>query len=223
MVGSRYLRTRISRRPALPGPALDLLPRLALSRPAAGLLLRLALGVLALGTCSAPLGVAQASAVPAGRHGRAAESTPGGRSVPAWAGLDQCVTAVLEAERSATFSGAMTAIPGTSRMAIRIEVQERMPAEAAFHTITAPGLGVWRASEVKVKVYKYVKQVINLHSPASYRALVRFRWLSTRGHVLRHAERLTPRCLQPASPAPPPPGPAGGLEGTSTSSSPASG
>ena len=98
-----------------------------------------------------------------------------------------------------------------------------MPAEAAFHTITAPGLGVWRASEVNVKVYKYVKQVTNLHSPASYRALVRFRWLSARGHLLRHVERLTPRCLQPASPVPPPPGPAGGLEGTSTSSSPASG
>ena len=167
--------------------------------------------------------MAQASAVRARDHAGAAESTPPGRSATASAGLDQCVTAVLEADRSATFSGEMTAIPGTSRMAIRIEVQERMPAEAAFHTITAPGLGVWRASEVKVKVYKYVKQVTNLHSPASYRALVRFRWLSARGHVLRHAERLTPRCLQPASPAPPPPGPEGGVEGTSTSSPPASG
>ena len=183
----------------------------------------LALGLLALGACSSPPGLAQAIAVHARGHGRAAESTPGGRSASASAGLDQCVTAVLEAERSATFSGEMTAIPGTSRMAIRIEVQERMPAEAAFHTITAPGLGVWRASEVNVKVYKYVKQVTNLHSPASYRALVRFRWLSARGHLLRHVERLTPRCLQPASPAPPRPGPEGGFEGTSTASPPASG
>jgi hypothetical protein len=180
---------------------------------------RLALGLLALGACSASLSVAPASAVRASGHSRAAESTPGDRSAPASAGLDQCVTSVLEADRSATFSGDMTAIPGTLRMAMRIEVQERMPGEAAFHTITAPGLGVWRASEVRVKVYRYFKQVTNLHSPASYRALVRFRWLSARRHVLRHEERLTARCLQPAPPAPPPAGP----EGTASSSPPASG
>jgi hypothetical protein len=184
---------------------------------------RLVLGLLALGGCTAPLGVAQAGAALARGRGRAAESTPGGRSAPVSAMLDQCVTAVLQAERSATFSGEMTAIPGTVRMAIRIEVQERMPAEAAFHTITAPGLGVWRTSDQKVRDFKYLKQVTNLHSPASYRALVRFRWLTARGHVLRHTGRLTPSCLQPASPAPPPPGPGGGVEGSSTSSPPASG
>jgi hypothetical protein len=181
---------------------------------------RLLLGLLAVGACSAPLGLARASAARARPHARAAESTPGGRSAPVSAGLDQCVTAALQAERSARFSGEMTAIPGTVRMAMRIEVQERMPADSAFHTITAPGLGGWRASEVKVKVYKYFKQVTNLYSPASYRALVRFRWLTARGHVLRQAERLTPACLQPASP---PPGAGGGGEGTSTSSPPASG
>jgi hypothetical protein len=153
-------------------------------------------------------------------HGRAAESTPPGRSAPFSARLDQCVTAVLQAERSATFSGEMTAIPGTVRMAMRIDVQERLPAEAAFHTIIAPGLGVWRASDQKVRVYRYLKQVTNLHSPASYRALVRFRWLTARGHVLRRAERLTAGCPQPASPGP---APSQGVEGTSTSSPPASG
>jgi hypothetical protein len=196
VVEGRYLRNCVRRRLAFP---------------------RLALGLLALGACSAPQDVAQARAVRA--RGRGAESTPQDRSAPASAGLDQCVTSVLEAERSATFSGEMTTIPGTWRMAMRIEVQERLPGETAFHTITAPGLGVWRASEVKVKVYRYFKQVTNLHSPAAYRALVRFRWLGARGHVLRHVGRLTPRCLQPASPAPPPPSP----EGTSTSTPPASG
>jgi hypothetical protein len=180
----------------------------------------LVLGVLALGGCSASLGVAQASAALAGGHGRAAESSPPGKGAPASAALAQCVTAVPEVERSATFSGEMTAIPGTVRMAMRIDVQERMPAEAAFHTITAPGLGVWRVSDQKVRVYRYLKQVTNLHSPASYRALVRFRWLTARGHVLRHAERPTPRCLQPASPTP---SSQGGVEGASTSSPLASG
>jgi hypothetical protein len=217
VVEGRNLRTRIPRR---------LAPRrLALGLLVAGRLVlgRLVLGLLALGACSVPLGVAQAGAVRARARGHAADATPGARSAPVSAGLDHCVTAVLQTERSATFSGAMTAIPGTVRMAMRIEVQERMPAEEAFHTITAPGLGVWRTSEVKVKVYKYFKQVTNLHAPASYRALVRFRWLAARGHVLRQVERLTPTCLQPAPPAPPPPSPQGGVEGTSTPSSPASG
>jgi hypothetical protein len=184
---------------------------------------RLVLGLLALGACSVALGVTQASAVRARARGHAADATPGARSAPVSAELDHCVTAVLQSERSATFSGEMTAIPGTVRMAMRIEVQEQMPAEDAFHTITAPGLGVWRVSDVKVKVYKYFKQVTNLYSPASYRAQVRFRWLTARGHVLRQAERLTPRCLQPAPPAPPTPGPEGGVEGATTPSPPTSG
>jgi hypothetical protein len=217
VVENRYLRTPIPRH--------RVLGRLLPGRlPFGGLLhRRLLLGLLAVGACSAPLGLVQASAARARPHGRAAESTPGTRSGAVSAGLDQCVTAVLQDERSATFSGEMAAIPGTVRMAMRFEVQERMPAEASFHTITAPGLGGWRASEVKVKVYKYFKQVTNLHSPASYRALVRFRWLTARGRVLRQAERLTPRCLQPAPPAPPPPGPEGGVEGATSSAAPASG
>jgi hypothetical protein len=213
----RNLRTRIPRRLALRGLVLG---RLVPGRLVLG---RLVLGLLALGAGSVPLGLAHASAVRARARGHAADATPGARSAPVSVELDHCVTAVLQAERSATFSGEMTAIPGTVRMAMRIQVQEQLPAEEAFHTITAPGLGVWRVSDVKVKVYKYFKQVTNLHSPASYRALVRFRWLTARGHVLRHAERLTPRCLQPAPPAPPPPGPEGGVEGASTPSPPASG
>ena len=237
MVESRYLRTRIPCRPVLRGPMLrrpvlfrpmlrrpvllrPMLRRPVLRRP----VLRLrALGALALAGCSASLVVGQASAALAGGHGRAAESSPGGKGALSSAALAQCVTAVPEVERSATFSGEMTAIPGTVRMAMRIDVQERMPAEAAFHTITAPGLGVWRVSDQKVRVYRYLKRVTNLHSPASYRALVRFRWLTARGHILRQAERLTPRCVQPASPAPLPPGSEGGVEATPTPSGPAGG
>jgi len=114
--------------------------------------------------------------------------------------LEQCVTSVAQGERSATFAGEMTALAGTARMAMRIELQERLPGEALYHNVTAPGLGAWRESDVKVKIYKYLKQVTNLSSPASYRALVRFRWVGARGHVIRRAERVTPRCVQPAAP-----------------------
>jgi hypothetical protein len=115
--------------------------------------------------------------------------------------LEACVTSVTQAERSATFSGEMTAIAGTAKMSMRIDVEERTGEEAEFHPITWPGLGVWRSADPKVKVYKYVRQVSNLFSPASYRALIRFRWLSSSGRVIKRAERVTTRCLQPAAPS----------------------
>jgi hypothetical protein len=114
--------------------------------------------------------------------------------------LEQCVTTGEQADRSISFSGEMTAIGGTARMAMRIEVQERMPGEALFRTVNAPGLGVWRGSQSGVKIYKYVKQVTNLSSPAVYRALVSFHWLDDNGRVIKRAGRRTPTCTQPASP-----------------------
>jgi hypothetical protein len=114
--------------------------------------------------------------------------------------LEQCIASGAQSERSATFTGEMSAIPGAAKMSMRIDVEERTPGETEFHLLSAPGLGVWRAADPKVKVYKYLKQVTNLSSPASYRGLVRFRWINARGHVIKRAERLTTRCLQPASP-----------------------
>jgi hypothetical protein len=127
----------------------------------------------------------------------------GGDAPSVAATLEQCVTEGGQSERSATFSGEMTAVPGAQRMAMRIDVQERMPGEAFFHDVSAPGLGVWRGSDQGVKIYKYLKQVTNLSSPAVYRGLVRFRWMNGRGHVVRRTERHTPRCDQPAPPPPP--------------------
>jgi len=132
--------------------------------------------------------------------------------------LEQCVGTGEQADRSATFSGEMMASADTGRMAILIEVQERMPGEELFHTVSAPGLGVWRGSEPGVKIYKYVKQVTNLSSPADYRALVRFHWLNDKGYVIRRAERHTLQCVQPASvPVPTPLTPGGS---TAVSASP---
>ena len=123
----------------------------------------------------------------------------------ATATVEQCITTGEQLARSATFSGEMTAITGTARMAMRIEVQERIPGEELFHTVSAPGLGVWRGSAPSVKIYQYVKQVTNLSSPADYRALVRFHWLNDRGYVIKRAERFTTTCAQPAAESTPTP------------------
>ncbi|MFZ1155338.1 MAG: hypothetical protein WAN93_10585 [Solirubrobacteraceae bacterium] len=111
--------------------------------------------------------------------------------------LEQCDTSTVQAERSATFTAQMVATSATQRMGMRIELQQRLRGEMEFHTILAPGFGVWRSSESGVKIYKYVKQVTNLDAPAAYRAVVRFRWLGEKGHVLKRAELHTQRCLQP--------------------------
>jgi hypothetical protein len=140
---------------------------------------------------------ASASSTPA----RASQATAPTGGVSAT--LEECVTAVAQSERAATFSGEMTAIAGTMRMSMRIDVEERVAGESTFHAITAPGLGVWRSADPKVKVYKYLKQVTNLSSPASYRGFVQFRWVGEKGHVIKRAERMTTRCLQPASPSEP--------------------
>jgi hypothetical protein len=132
----------------------------------------------------------------------------GGGGTPSVAAtLEQCAVEGAQSERSATFSAEMTAIAGTQRMAIRIEVQERMPGEAAFHNVSAPGIGVWRSSDAGVKIYKYLKQVTNPAGPAVYRGAVRFRWVNSKDRVIRRAERRTATCVQPPlvtiAPSPP--------------------
>jgi hypothetical protein len=149
----------------------------------------------ALAACACACACALACAAPANT---VAAKTGSGSAEDGLASVGECVTSSTREQRSATFSGEMAAIPGTSRMAVKIEVQERVPEEALYHTIVAPGLGVWRGSDPKVKIYKYLKQVTNLAAPASYRALVRFRWLNGHGHVIKHTEHYTSHCVQPA-------------------------
>ncbi len=112
--------------------------------------------------------------------------------------LQQCLTAETQAERSATFAGEINAIPGSTRMEMRIEVLERTPGEATYHVVSAPGLRVWSSSAPGVKTYKNLNKVTNLAAPAFYRATVRFRWLGAKGKLLKTQLLRTRRCEQPA-------------------------
>jgi hypothetical protein len=126
-------------------------------------------------------------------------STSLSASVPAAALLDQCATATVpQTERAVTFAGEMIAIPGTVRMQIRIDLQERTLGELPYRTVSAPGLGVWHSSAAGVKLFAHIQQVTNLSAPALYRGALRFRWMGTDGHLLRSEELRTARCEQPA-------------------------
>jgi hypothetical protein len=116
--------------------------------------------------------------------------------------LSQCATATIpQTERAVTFAGEMSAIAGTARMEIRVDLEERTPGELLYRTVSAPGLGLWHSSVAGVKLFTHVQQVTNLAAPAFYRGVLRFRWLSTKGRLLKVALLRTAACEQPASPA----------------------
>ena len=118
-------------------------------------------GALVLLLAAQAQAVAQGS--PAGGLGAQQLTSPAVGSTSAT--LEECVTATVQEQRAVAFSAEMTAVPGTVRMAMRIDLEERATDEAEFHTVTASGLGVWRSSDPKVKVYKYLKQVTNVSAP----------------------------------------------------------
>jgi hypothetical protein len=154
--------------------------------------------VLALACSLALLGCTQtAFAHSALRDGVTSTTSPPAVASDYSATVEQCVTSSVQSERSATFTAQMVATGTTQRMEIKIELQRRMHGESEYHTIAAPNLGIWRGSEAGVKIDKYVQQVTGLTTPAVYRALVEFRWLGEKNHVLKHAELHTSHCLQP--------------------------
>jgi hypothetical protein len=117
--------------------------------------------------------------------------------------LEQCATATApQTERSATFTGEMTATTDTAHMELRIAVEERALGEATYRTVTAPGLGVWHSSAAGVKIFAHIQQVTNLSAPALYRGAIRFRWLNAAGRVIKSQELLTASCEQPPAESP---------------------
>lgn len=158
------------------------------------------IGAAAMAVPAAPMAYAAyaASAESAHRADASGSSSPGTVTQVDSAALVQCQTATEQAERSATFAGEMTLIPGAVHMAMRIELLERAPGETGYRPVLAPGVGVWRAADPGVKAYKHLEQVTNLAAPAYYRALITFRWVGPHGRLLRREERRSPRCVQPA-------------------------
>jgi hypothetical protein len=124
------------------------------------------------------------------------------------ASVKECIT--TEAERSATFVGEMSAIPGTAKMQMRVDVLEWGPQETTYHTVSAPGLGVWLSSAPGIKLDRNYEHVTNLTAPAFYRGAIRFRWLNAKGHMIASTELRTHRCEQP-QPTPTTTGQSGGL------------
>jgi hypothetical protein len=123
-----------------------------------------------------------------------AEATP---RPPLEATLEVCTTSSLPVERLAVFVASMPAIARANRMRIRFDLERRRPAERLWRRIKAPGFGVWERSDPNVAGFVFRKRVTGLPTPASYRALVRFRWIAKGGAMVRRARARTQACEQP--------------------------
>jgi CARDB len=111
--------------------------------------------------------------------------------------LVACTTGASATARRATFTASMPAIAGSARMAIRFDLLQRAPGDAAFARVALPAWGRWERSEAGRSGFIYTKTVRALRAPSAYRAAVRFRWYGRDGGVVREARRRTHVCRQP--------------------------
>jgi hypothetical protein len=136
------------------------------------------------------LAVAALAAAPPA-HAELVATLGGARAV-----LATCHRDTEQGDRFMTVVATMRTQPGAERLGIRFDLLQKLPSDRYRH-LKAPGLGVWNLSDAGRPAYRYVKRIENLAAPASYRAVVRFRWYDDRGRTLRQVRRVTHSCRQP--------------------------
>jgi len=110
--------------------------------------------------------------------------------------LLSCESALDPADRAAVFEGRMRRVRGATRLLMRFTLQSRTRDQSSWHALAAPGFGRWLGSDPGVGRYVYTKRVIALIAPASYRTIVRFRWLGPDGRRLASGRSISPTCRQ---------------------------
>lgn len=107
-------------------------------------------------------------------------------------------------ERVVTVGASMMPVPGSKRLALRLDLQQK-PLSGGRWTTRAdvPGLGIWTApSDPSIgtrtnDVYRYRQAVGRLVVPVAYRFRVSFRWSDAAGRVVRETKLYTGPCRQP--------------------------
>jgi hypothetical protein len=129
----------------------------------------------------------------------AAASSPGGAvpAAPSAVRVLECTPALEPAARSVTFEARMRPVRRSVTMALRFSLQSRSRDGGRWRRVAAEGFDAWLPSEPSVRRYVYAKTVRSLLVPASYRAVVRFRWYDEEGAVVARARAVSPPCAQP--------------------------
>jgi hypothetical protein len=107
-----------------------------------------------------------------------------------------CTKGPEATDRSVTFEGRIAAIPRSQRMQMRFTLQARTP-DAGWAKVPAAGFGTWITAPRGLGLFLYDKTVDQLLAPASYRAVVDYRWRSATGRVIRRARVTSRSCHQP--------------------------
>jgi CARDB len=100
-------------------------------------------------------------------------------------------------EPAAEFEARMGTVPGAVRLRMRFTLQVSTPGRLGYRRVAAPGFGAWSTSEPGTTRYAYTRRVENLVGPASYRVVVRFRWLDAADTVIARAREQSRPCRQP--------------------------
>jgi CARDB len=107
-----------------------------------------------------------------------------------------CAHGLEPTDRSVTFEGRIAAIPGAQKLQMRFTLQARTP-DSAWAKVPADGFGTWITAPHGLGVFLYDKTVDELLAPASYRAVVDFRWRNAAGRVIRRSQATSRSCHQP--------------------------
>lgn len=107
-----------------------------------------------------------------------------------------CESALDAAGRAATFEGRMRTKRGAKRMQMRFTLQTRASDSPTWRALPAAGFGRWLTSDTGIGRYVYTKRVVSLIAPASYRTIVRFRWLDADGDRLASSRSTSAVCRQ---------------------------
>src|SRR4051794_32240049 len=105
-------------------------------------------------------------------------------------------SALDPAARVASFEGRMRVKRGAHRMQMRFTLQVHTADDPSWHRVPAAGFGKWLTSNPGIGRYVYTKRVIELEAPASYRTIVRFRWLDGGGDRVASSKSTSAVCRQ---------------------------
>lgn len=106
------------------------------------------------------------------------------------------LTACVSRDRAAEFEARMAATAGAARMKMRFTLQVRKPGKTAFRQVAAPGFSDWTTADPGTRKYVFTRRVEALIGPASYRAMVRFRWVDADGATVATARAYSHACWQ---------------------------
>jgi CARDB protein len=99
--------------------------------------------------------------------------------------------------REAVFEGRVLATRKAAKMQLRFTLQALTPDETRWRKIDAEGFATWITAPSGLGKYTYDKTVQDLLAPASYRAVIDFRWRDRAGKTVRTERAISPICKQP--------------------------